>query len=228
MSFCCVLCGCWLDHKWKSTIIASSRVLVSADTIGRSLVRCSLKCNKFLFDWRALKLKVSVSCAGCTFVLDWFDEASDNTFLWDAFITKFLCNLLLMSWTKLFNTGSGWANFGGEGGAKPNYQKVHNTIKCRRRIGRGVLHWTSMSKADQAVLLVGPFLPPSRALYLGFRPGDSESDICWTNKPSLPRSDLWWVQWFPILGPPMNKDEGMDKQRLGPSCILTPCSRPGY
>ncbi len=26
----------------------------------------------------------------------------------------------------------------------------------------------------------------------------------------------------------MNEDDGMDKQRPGPSCILTPCSRIGY
>ncbi len=56
----------------------------------------------------------------------------------------------------------------------------------------------------------------------------SENDISWTSRPSLPISDLWWVWTFPILGPPMNKHEGMDKQHPGPSCILAPCSRIGY
>ncbi len=144
------------------TIIASSRVLVSADTIGRSLFCCGLECNELLFDWRALK--ISASCAGCIFLLDWVDVAVDSTFLWDAFITKLLCNLLLMSCTKLFVTGSGQANFGGEGGAKPNYQKIHNTIGRRRWFDKDVLNWTRMSKADQAVLLVGPSLLPNWAL----------------------------------------------------------------
>ncbi len=56
----------------------------------------------------------------------------------------------------------------------------------------------------------------------------SENDICWTSRPSLQRSDHWWVWVFPILGLPMNKDEGMDKWRPGPSCVLAPCSRIGY
>ncbi len=56
----------------------------------------------------------------------------------------------------------------------------------------------------------------------------SENDICWTSWPSLPRSDLWWVRSFLILGPPMNEDEGTDKRHLGPSCILSPCSRIEY
>ncbi len=76
-----------------------------------------------------------------------------------------------MSCTKLVKPRSGWANFGGEGGPKPNYRKIHNMIWCRRWIGWDVLHWTRMSKTDQAVLLVDPSLPPNREFYFGFRPG---------------------------------------------------------
>ncbi len=87
------------------------------------------------------------------------------------FVTKLLCNLLLISCTKLFDAGSGWANFGGEGGAKPNYQKIHSTIRHGRWIFWNAPHCTRMSIAGQAILLVGPSLPPNKALYFGFRPG---------------------------------------------------------
>ncbi len=108
---------------------------------------------------------------GCTFLLDWVDVVVESTFLWDAFITKLLYNLLLISCAKLFDARSGRANFGGEGGAEPNYQKMHNPIRHRGQIFWDAPHWTRMSKADQAVLLVGPSLLPNRALYFGFRPG---------------------------------------------------------
>ncbi len=208
------------------TIIASSRELVFANTVGRSLVCCDLKCTEPLFDWRALK--IFASRTGCSFLLDQVDVGVDSAFLWDAFITKLLCNLLLMSCTKFFDAKSGWASFGREGGAKPDYWKIQNTIRCRRRIGCDALHWTRMSKADQAILLVGLSLPPNRDLYFGLRPGGFKNDIHWTSQPSLPRGDLQWVQLFPILGLLMNKDEGMDKRCQSSFCILTLCSRNGY
>ncbi len=114
------------------TIIASSRVLVSANTVSKSLVCWGLECSESFFDWRALK--ISASHAGCTFQLDWVDVAVDSTFIWAAFITKLLCNLLLIFCTKLFDVVSGQASFGGEGGAESNYWKIHSTIRHGRQI----------------------------------------------------------------------------------------------
>ena len=41
--------------------------------------------------------------AGSAFLLDGLVAAAHYTFLWIGFIVKLLCNLLLMSSTKLFN-----------------------------------------------------------------------------------------------------------------------------
>ncbi len=57
------------------------------------------------------------------------------------------------------------------GGDQTWLSNINNKIECRRRIGWDVSYWTRMSKADQVILLVGPSLPPNRALYFGFRPG---------------------------------------------------------
>ncbi len=58
---------------------------------------------KILFPWR-VSMFVAVG-AGNAFLLDGLGlvAAVDSTFLWMGFITKLLCNLLLMSSTKLCN-----------------------------------------------------------------------------------------------------------------------------
>ncbi len=54
---------------------------------------------KMLFAWRAL-ISAAVG-AGGAFLLDDLVAAAGSIFLWIGFITKLLCNLLLMSSTKL-------------------------------------------------------------------------------------------------------------------------------
>ncbi len=78
---------------------------------------------KCIFAWRALMLAAVGAGAGGAFLLDGLVAAAGSIFLWFCFITKFLCNLLLMSSTKLCNVWIGWASFGGEEGARSNYQK---------------------------------------------------------------------------------------------------------
>ncbi len=46
---------------------------------------------------------LAVVGTGSAFLLDGLIAAAGSTFLWISFITKLLCNLLLMSSTKLCN-----------------------------------------------------------------------------------------------------------------------------
>ncbi len=101
-----------------------------------------------------------------------------DPFLWDAFITKFLCNLLLISCTKYFDAGSGQAEFGEEGGAKPNYQKIHNMIRCRRQIfGMPCTEQVCQKQIKPSYWWVRLYLPMELCT-LALGQVASENDIC--------------------------------------------------
>ncbi len=111
------------------TMIALSIVFSSVGLTIWSFVGGLQVGNKTLFPWRALMLAAVGACF--VFLLDGLVAAAGSTFLWICFITKLLCNLLLMSSTKLWVVWIGWASFGGEDGVGPNYQRYATQSNTR-------------------------------------------------------------------------------------------------
>ncbi len=102
----------------------------------RSVIHKEQVGTDIIFAWRLLML--AAVGAGGAFLLDGF-AAAGSTFLWIVFISRLLCNCLLMSFTKKFDVWIGWASFGGEEGAKPKYQKICTMVKYKSWIGWVVL-----------------------------------------------------------------------------------------
>ncbi len=83
------------------TMIALSIVFGSVGLTIWSFMDGMLVGTEMLFPWRALML--AAVGAGGAFLLDGLVLAAGSTFLWIGFLTKLLCNLLLMSCKKLFD-----------------------------------------------------------------------------------------------------------------------------
>jgi hypothetical protein len=142
-----------------------------------------------LFAMRALML--TAEGAGGAFLFNGLVAATGSIFSWIGFTTKLLCNLLLMSSTKLCNVWIGWASFEGEEGAGPNYQGTqHNQKQEMNWLGCFVLN--KISNIGKAVLLVGPSLPPKRGLYFGLRPATFQK---WY---SLHQQIFFAMKWSPM------------------------------
>ncbi len=110
-------------------MIASSKAFGSEGLRIWSFVVGTQVGAKMLFAWRALML--AAVGAGGAFLLDSLVPAVGSIFLWIGFITKLLCNLLLMSIRKFCNVWIGWASIGGEEGTGPIYQKYATQSNTR-------------------------------------------------------------------------------------------------
>ncbi len=163
--------------------------------------------------------------ANGAFTLDVLVAAAGRTFLWIGFITQLLCNLLLMSCTKLFDVWIGWVSLRGGEGDIPNYLKICNAIKYKRWIGTDVLCWTMISKRDPGVLLDGLPLPPKRACTLAWGQWVSRSDTCWTNYFSLPWNGHQFMWLSQVWDPQVSKDGENGKQSPTSSYIPFPCNK---
>ena len=165
-------------------------------------------------------------------ILDWCSWRADSEgvevcIFFGNFITKSLCNLLLISCTKLLDDGIGWDTFGGKDRSKPSNQKIssHNWLaRIRNSLGFVVLNSKS-NKFKLSYWKVHRCSPVMRALYLGLRLGTCMKSYS-LNQPMFltwsDRQSSWWSQAW-------GWSQSKDGERYMPphfsSCILCLCSR---